>query len=307
MFRRALTWAAAVMILCLSQAAYAGLDDFAGTWKNVDRDTRGITTLKINVRGKSVRLQAWGACEPEDCDWGRVRATAYGPGISADLRQSASAISAVFKQDFAETFLYITRHKGDRISVNSLTRFTDNSGRSNYVGIASFKRDYALRPGHVGPVKPVHAREDCVSFNWRNIRVRQIDGRWKIVDGTHWIMDFGPKRNEARQAHRIMRHYRMTSMCFVGRPDPSFTYFLSEGEAPAGAMSGEDSIAFNPYRIAVRNVNNRWKITEGNHWIFDFGHNEREALQALALIKKYGFTHTCYVGRPNSSMTYMRK
>ncbi len=307
MFKRSLILSFAVLILFLSQAAHAALNDFAGTWKNVDRNTRGITTLEINVHGDRIRIQAWGACRPNDCDWGKVRAAAYGPSISADIRQSASVISAVFKQDFKETFLYIARGKGDRINVRSLTRFTDRSGRSNTVGFDSFKRRHAQRPGHVGPGATPLIREDCVNFNWNNTRVRQINGRWKIVEGTHWIMDFGFNRNEARQAHRIIRHYRMTSMCFVGRPDPSFTYFLSEGNAPAGTITGEDSIAFDPHRIAVRKVNNRWKITEGNHWMFDFGHNEEEARTAFALIKKYGFTRTCYVGRPHPSMTYMRR
>lgn len=306
MFKRAVLLAAA-MIVCLSQAAYAGLDDFEGTWKNVDRNTRGITALKIDVHGTTVRLQAWGACEPTECDWGKVQATAYASGISADLGQSASVLSAVFGQDFKETFLYITLQKGDRIKVHSLTRFTDHSGRSNYVTFASFKRGRTRHPGHVGPETHPLIREDCVSFNWRNIRVRQIDGRWKIVEGSHWIMDFGSKKSEAHQAHRILRHYRLTSMCFVGRPNPSFTYFLSEGRAPAGAISGEDCIAFNPGRIEVRKINNRWKITEGDHWMFDFGSKEQEARQALALIRKYGFTYTCYVGRPHASMTYLRK
>ena len=259
------------------------------------------------MNGDKVSLKIWGACEPTDCDWGGVRATAYGTGVSADLGQSASVITAVFRQGFKETYLVITRNKGNRIQVRSMTRFTDNSGRTNYASFASFKRDNTLRPGRVRPMATLQVREDCVRFNWRNTEVRRINGSWKVVEGSHWIMDFGSNRNEARQAHRIIRHYRITSMCFVGRPDPSFTYFLSEGRAPAGAFSGEDSIAFDPHRIAVRKVNNRWKIIEGNHWMFDFGHNEREARQALALIRKYGFTRTCYVGRPNASMIYLRK
>ncbi len=46
---------------------------------------------------------------------------------------------------------------------------------------------------------------------------------------------------------------------------------------------------------------------DGSHWMFSFGSKEDEARQALAIIKKYGFTRSCFVGRPNASFQYMRK
>jgi len=39
--------------------------------------------------------------------------------------------------------------------------------------------------------------EDCVSFNPANIEVKKVRGRWKILEGSHWILDFGNKQNEA--------------------------------------------------------------------------------------------------------------
>ena len=47
-----------------------------GKWKNVDPDTRGLTTLDITVDGDRVKVHAWGKCHPTDCDWGVVDATA---------------------------------------------------------------------------------------------------------------------------------------------------------------------------------------------------------------------------------------
>ena len=69
----------------------------------------------------------------------------------------------------------------------------------------------------------------------------------------------------------------------------------------------EDCIAFNPATAQVKFLNNDWKIVDGNHWMFSFGNKEDEARQALAIIKKYGFTRSCFVGRPNASFQYMRK
>jgi phosphohistidine phosphatase SixA len=67
-------------------------------------------------------------------------------------------------------------------------------------------------------------KEDCVSFNPDKIQIKYIKGRWKIVEGSHWIMDFGFKSKEAAQALRIIKKYGYNQICYVGRPKPSMTY-----------------------------------------------------------------------------------
>jgi len=148
--------------------------------------------------------------------------------------------------------------------------------------------------------------EDCISFDYNQAAVKKIGGRWKIVVGSMWLKDFGAKESEARQALRIIKYYKMNSQCFVGRPDPSMTYYLVNGLAPRGAMSGEDSVSFNPANIEVKQIGGRWKIVEGGHWIMDFAGKQSEANTALWIIKKYGFTRMCFVGRPDPSMVYFR-
>ena len=154
---------------------------------------------------------------------------------------------------------------------------------------------------------PAVEREDCVSFNPRTTTVRRISGSWKIVDGSHWMFDFGNKKNEAERALKIIKHYGMNQSCFVGRPDPSFKYLLVSGRAPRGSFSGEDCVSFNPNTAEVKRINGRWKIVDGSHWMFDFGSNEAEAREALAIIKKYGFKYSCFVGRPDASFQYLRR
>lgn len=150
-------------------------------------------------------------------------------------------------------------------------------------------------------------REDCVSFNPETAEVKQIEGRWKIVDGTHWVFDFAGKKNEAERSLSIIKHYRLNQSCFVGRPHPSFSYLLVSGAAPVGPFSGEDCVSFNPETIEVKKVGGRWKIVDGSHFLFDFDAKESEARQAFAIIKKYGFNHSCFVGRPQPSFQYLRK
>lgn len=150
-------------------------------------------------------------------------------------------------------------------------------------------------------------REDCVNFNPRNTKVEFIKGRWKIVDGSHWLFDFGNKKAEARAALRIIKHYRINQSCFVGRPDPSIKYLLVSGRAPAGSLQGEDCLTFNSRSAVVKRIGGRWKIVDGSHWLFDFGNKEDEARKTLSIIKKYKFKYSCFVGRPDPSFVYLRK
>ena len=154
-------------------------------------------------------------------------------------------------------------------------------------------------------VKPF--KEDCVKFEPRTAEIKQINGSWKIVDGSHWLFDFGKKGDEAKKALAIIKRYRMNQSCFVGRPDASFHYMLVSGSPPQGSYRGEDCVSFNPNTAEVKQMSGRWKIVDGSHLMFDFGSKRDEAELALRIIKKYGFTRSCFVGRPDASFTYLRK
>jgi len=157
------------------------------------------------------------------------------------------------------------------------------------------------------PAPPTSLNEDCTNFSTANAKVKRINGRWKIVDGSHWMFDFGPKRNEARKALRVIKRYHLNKSCFVGRPGPSFTYMKRGNHAPVGAMPGEDCIGFSTTNAKVKRINGRWKIVDGNHMMFDFAGKRGEARKSLAIIKRKGFNKSCYVGRPNPSFSYLRR
>jgi hypothetical protein len=170
---------------------------------------------------------------------------------------------------------------------------------------AAMQPGVVTKPGMVA--QPSVGKEDCISFNPATTTVQQIQGSWKVVDGSHWMFDFGNNESEARKALAIIQKYRMNQSCFVGRPNPSFQYMLVSGNSPVGALGGEDCVSFNPATTTVQQIQGSWKVVDGSHWMFDFGANKAEADQTLAIIKKYGFTHSCYVGRPGPSFTYLRR
>ena len=149
--------------------------------------------------------------------------------------------------------------------------------------------------------------EDLIGFDWRQAAVKQSDGRWGIIAGNIALLDFNTNEAGARKALQIIQHYKMNTMGFVGRPDPSMVYYLADNAAPSGVFPGEDSLPFSLNQIEAKRVDGSWKLVDGDHSLLDFGANESEAKAAYQLIKKYGFTHICFVGRPNAPMTYFRK
>lgn len=147
--------------------------------------------------------------------------------------------------------------------------------------------------------------EDCISFDADRAQIRRYSASWKLVVGTLWLRDFGDSEAEARKALEIIKHYGLNSQCFVGRPNPSLEYYLTDGRAPTGPLAGEDCIGFNPAGLEIKKSGGRWKIAQGDSWLLDFG-SRSEAEKALAVIHAYCFTHLCYVGRPDPSFTYFR-
>lgn len=69
------------------------------------------------------------------------------------------------------------------------------------------------------------ANEDCIGFNPQNLLVQKIRGRWKVADGSLWLLDFDQKEDEARQALSYILRYGFRYICFIGRPNASMTYF----------------------------------------------------------------------------------
>jgi hypothetical protein len=69
------------------------------------------------------------------------------------------------------------------------------------------------------------AGEDCIAFDPTNLAVIDVGGRWKVAEGAHWLLDFGPGHGNAVAALHFIRKHRFNEMCFVGRPGPSMTYF----------------------------------------------------------------------------------
>lgn len=111
----------------------------------------------------------------------------------------------------------------------------------------------------------------------------------------------------AERAKNVIVHYGFDRICFVGRPNPPMTYFTVEGHAPSGAMAGEDAIAFDLSGVVAQQSGGSWIVTDGTSSLLDFGNSKANALHALTIIKRHGFTHQCFAGHRPNAMMYFRK
>src|SRR5947209_5211007 len=112
-------------LLLTAPAAVADVNQFAGNWKNVDPNTRGLSALKIDVKGRRITIRAWGRCHPSDCAWGGAEGTAYGPAVEANLAETAQVISTIYLTSFSQMILTIRPADEGQIQVELLTKFTD--------------------------------------------------------------------------------------------------------------------------------------------------------------------------------------
>lgn len=163
----------------------------------------------------------------------------------------------------------------------------------------------------VQEIDPPFIPEDRIPFNRANVAAVQIGGRWKVAEGNHWMLDTGTSEAEARRAVEIINHYRLASMCFVGRPrcgdvNPMMYWLTDRGAAPSGQLAGEDVLGFNRANLTVVQIGERWKVVDGTHWLLDFGVGQGNAVAALHFIRKHRFDQICFVGRPDPSMVYFK-
>jgi hypothetical protein len=92
------------------------------------------------------------------------------------------------------------------------------------------------KSGDTVPARLPESDEDCQTFATDAVRVGDgARGRpyilWDTSGAGHVLGTFGSSSEEARQALQVVRNYELSRACYVGRPDPSMTYWLSSGRS----------------------------------------------------------------------------
>ena len=106
-----------------SPAGPSGSEPFLGMWFNQELATRGITRVQIVREVSNLAVRMWGACVPEDCDWGMVQA----PASSA----SDGILDLTWNQGFIVRTHKLTITQDGRLLLEEANRYLDNSGRAD--------------------------------------------------------------------------------------------------------------------------------------------------------------------------------
>ena len=83
---------------------------FAGTWKNIDPNTKGVTKIIAETTG-AASVHAYGQCSPTDCDWGNAPALAlpatYPYEYCVFYNDAAAKRYMYFDLDCTDTYLTV--------------------------------------------------------------------------------------------------------------------------------------------------------------------------------------------------------
>jgi len=133
-------------------------------------------------------------------------------------------------------------------------------------------------------------------FDWRQVQVRHDSTGWKLTAGGQVLADLGSSERDARLAQAAVMHYRLTEQHLIGTPTPVAGYFLSNGQAPQGVMSGLLSDSFHPDAVTVRQFGPNYCLAERSHPILNCGPSEDDARNLLQVVRQYHFDSLCRIG-----------
>jgi hypothetical protein len=99
---------------------------FVGTWTN--SKSNNIVKAVITDAGGKFEVNLYGACSPNPCNWGAVVAMPYAATVSGG---AAVAFSANYSFSFS-TVIVVGHLQGAELILETLTHFTDGSGRADF-------------------------------------------------------------------------------------------------------------------------------------------------------------------------------
>ena len=153
--------------------------------------------------------------------------------------------------------------------------------------------------------------EHCSCLDANLVQASEVNGQWKLVFNGSSVLDFHERNDVIPQTIGVLKHYGITHACSLGDGRDELHYFLINGEAPVGSISGEDSYPFDLQSIHAEFCYGSWKVIDKNQvFVLVYGTAEEDrskAEQAAALIKYHGFTQQCWVGWDHRAMMYFRK
>jgi hypothetical protein len=138
--------------------------------------------------------------------------------------------------------------------------------------------------------------DNLVSFDERQVELRQTNRGWQLTAGGVPLRDFGLHEAEAREALHWIHELHLNQHGLVGTPHPVLEYWLTDGHAPQTPGQELRTVALDLNSVRAEQVQGQWWVRDDSRFLFRFGQHAEDAEQALAVIRRYGFSQVGFVG-----------
>jgi hypothetical protein len=162
--------------------------------------------------------------------------------------------------------------------------------------------DSILRPAPAEQPAPASNPIRLTSFDPEKTELRWSENRWRLEAGGRVLKDFGRNEADARDAARLLKSLNLNQHGEIGSPRPVMEFWLSNGRAPTGPVSGFRPLPIQLATLKLEQVQGMWHVRDAGRVLFNFGTQEAEARAAVEVIRKHGFNHVGYVGRGAPTM-----
>jgi hypothetical protein len=155
-----------------------------GTWVNTNSSSNSVKQVVVSpTRIGNVTVDAFGACSPTLCEWGKVPALVYGSSVSSTTGTTFQANQRFLSNgtEWSRTTLlgHVYRTElGLRLRLQEMTVFEDGSGRKDYKVTETFQLGKGLAPTKLGNSVSTYRRGAPPAL------AAGAFGSWKNVNGS---------------------------------------------------------------------------------------------------------------------------
>lgn len=162
-----------------------------------------------------------------------------------------------------------------------------------------------VAPNAIPPEVRLPFPEEKVPFDSGLVTLKRISGSWQVWAGQRVLKDLGDNEAAAKDVVRVMRELRPTEWVSIGSPRTVVEYGLVNGKPPLVGGFPSAVVPIDLTTVRAEQLRGAWCLRDDNNILFNFGLSQQDAVQAAAVVRKYGFNRVGSVGQPYPAMSYL--
>jgi hypothetical protein len=154
-------------------------------------------------------------------------------------------------------------------------------------------------------------------YDLRYISTKFAKSEFGVYCKDQLIQNCGINSHVAEQLATLLREMQLSHHGEVAGATPKFDYWLKEIKGPdlrpklvatePQTKEGLGLVKLDTSSLSAVEITKVWVVRDNNRVLYNFGRDKAAALEALEIIKKYGFDAICPVGQPKPVMMLLVK